>query len=94
MSLRAIKTYLQQHQRASLTQLAYHLHTSPELVEDMLQHWQRKGKVQRLNANCSTGGCSTNCGSGSNSSMDIYEWTENTPPPAIAIMQFHPRKKS
>ncbi|MCB1954533.1 MAG: FeoC-like transcriptional regulator [Rhodocyclaceae bacterium] len=48
MILEELGNYLQQHRRASLTQLGIALGASPEALRGMLQRLERKGRVRRL----------------------------------------------
>lgn len=69
MSLRDIKTYLMEHQRATLTDLANHFRADPETLRPMLAHWERKGKVLHTQLTACNQGC--NC---AEKGMEIYEW--------------------
>lgn len=73
MTLSDIKRYLQQHQRATLTDLAHHFRGDEQTLKPMLQHWIRKGKVQHLHQEACTKGC---CSAGT---LDIYTWTDDKP---------------
>jgi putative ferrous iron transport protein C len=77
MSLLDLKEYLRQHGQATLNDLSYHFRTEPDAVRTMLEHWQRKGKVTRLQ---NSGGCGKNCaGCCFVSQVDIYVWQEHAP---------------
>lgn len=72
--LSEIRTYLSQRGRASLAEIALHLHVSPDTARGMLQHWERKGRVCRLAAVCG-GSCSKGCGHCPESAAsELYAW--------------------
>ncbi len=71
MNLSAIKQYLKQHHRATLTDLANHFKTEGETLAPMLSHWERKGKVRHTQVSA----CSKSCCQGG--ALDIYEWVES-----------------
>ncbi len=69
MTVSDVKGYLQQCGQAPLLDIANHFGTQPEVVLGMLEHWQRKGKVRRLQARkCS--GC-TACGC---TALELFSW--------------------
>ena len=72
--LSEIKTYLKQHQRANLSDLALHFRTSPEAMRGMLAVWVKKGKVTAFAAGQACGDCNT-CDT---SLAEIYEWNDNS----------------
>jgi hypothetical protein len=70
MTLFELKAYLQAHKQVTLTEIAYHFDSEPDVVASMLVHWVRKGKVRQLiQTSCNKGCCSGNL-------PDIYEWTK------------------
>lgn len=72
MNLTDLKTYLREHKRASLTDIAYHFNSEPRVIAKMLEHWVRKGKVQHLAQppiSCQKGCCECPV-------VDIYVWIE------------------
>jgi len=71
MTLRDIKAYLSTHQRVTLLDLAHHFDSEPHIVQPMLEHWQRKGKVRyTLLEPCTKGCCNMAKG------IAFYEWVE------------------
>lgn len=66
-----IRNYLQQHQRASLDDIALHFDTPPEAIRGMLEHWIARGKIHQCPPNACAG-CQTSC---SSAPGDIFEWT-------------------
>ena len=71
--LNEIKNYLKKNQRANLSDLALHFHTSPEAMRGMLAMWVKKGKVTAFAAGQACGDCHT-CDT---SLAEIYEWNDN-----------------
>ncbi|OQW90923.1 MAG: hypothetical protein BWK79_18355 [Beggiatoa sp. IS2] len=70
MTLFELKAYLQAHERATLTDMAYHFNSEPDVVAGMLAHWVRKGKVRQLvQTSCHKGCCAGNL-------PDLYEWVK------------------
>ncbi|OQW93217.1 MAG: hypothetical protein BWK79_12315 [Beggiatoa sp. IS2] len=74
MLLIELKNYLQKNKRVTLTDIAYHFDTPPEVVSGMLEHWQRKGRVRLITANST---CQQGCCQCSPVNLDIYEWIES-----------------
>jgi hypothetical protein len=71
MDLRQLKAYLIEHKQATLTDLTYHFRTEPQLVQTMLEHWIRKGKVQHIHVE----ECSKGCCQGGHD-LEIYRWVD------------------
>ena len=65
-----IRSYLQQHERASLNDIALHFDTPPEAMRGMLDHWIARGNIRHCPADACTG-CKTSC---SSMPSDTYEW--------------------
>lgn len=72
--LPALSDYLQQYGRASLSDLARALNSTPEAVEPMLKHLERKGRVRRLPAGSS---CGKACCACDPATQVIYEWQKS-----------------
>ncbi len=68
--LRDVRDYLEQHQRASLNDLAIHFQTSPDAMRGMLDQWINKGKVRQCPASACAS-CARGCASAPG---DSYEW--------------------
>ena len=71
MILSEIKDYLKQQGRASIGDLASRFDSEPDALRAMLEHYIRKGRVQRLGVSqrpCS--GC-TKCEA---AQVEVYEW--------------------
>jgi hypothetical protein len=77
MILADIRSYLQQRQRASLSDIALHLGSDPDAVRGMLERWIRKGKVRKLMANAA---CNSSCKVCDPTATEFYEWLENDLP--------------
>ncbi|MBA4194818.1 MAG: sugar metabolism transcriptional regulator [Comamonadaceae bacterium] len=79
MLISQLSSYLQQHQRASVQDMALHLDSSTEAVQAMLDLLQRKQRVRRLgDAGSSCGKCG-GCGCSSPASP-AYEWVASPTP--------------
>lgn len=72
MIISRLSAYLQQHQRASLQDMALGLDTDAEALRNMLSVLERKGRVSRLPSGTS---CSGGCGKCQPHTVEIYEWT-------------------
>lgn len=79
--LLALRDYLVECKAADVREIAWHFKQEPELIRDWLQHWIRKGRVQRAQASYGAHGahgCSARCPGCSNgctrSSPEIYAW--------------------
>jgi len=72
MIISRLSTYLQQHQRASLHDMALGLDTDTEALRSMLSMLERKGRVKRLPSGTS---CSGGCGKCQPDTVEIFEWT-------------------
>jgi len=68
-----IRDYLQQHEYATLSDMACHFGTQAEVLNPMLDLWQRKGKVNKLSPST----CSRACKRCTISQEDIYQWIGN-----------------
>jgi hypothetical protein len=76
MIISRLSAYLQQHQRASLHDMALGLDTDAEALRSMLAVLERKGRVSRLPSGTS---CSGGCGKCQPHTVEIYEWTGSAP---------------
>jgi len=75
MIISRLSAYLQQHQRASLHDMALGLDTDAEALRNMLSVLERKGRVSRLPSGTSCGG---GCGKCQPHTVEIFEWTGST----------------
>jgi len=71
--LMAIKHLLIERKQMSLVDLARHFYVSEEIMLGMLDHWQKKGRIEVMDA---SGACGTACGNcdESESSKIYYRW--------------------
>ena len=76
MILAQITTYLREHGRASVANLAVGLRATPQAVEGMLTTLERKGLVRRL-PTCAS--CTKGCGGCDLASLLVYEWVGRKP---------------
>lgn len=84
MIISRLSAYLQQHQRASLHDMALGLDTDAEALRNMLSVLERKGRVSRLPSGTS---CSGGCGKCQPHTVEIYEWTGPAQPGQPALVQ-------
>ncbi len=76
MILSEIKEYLQSQKQASLKDMATKFDVSESALQEMLAHWERKGRIFRLeNAHCSNP-CNQGCSSCPLQCLMIYQWKE------------------
>lgn len=78
-----IKNLLIERGQVSLTDLARHFDVSEIIMLGMLSHWQKKGRVELIDA---SGACGTGCGSCSESaeSKTYYRWKSVAQKPIFA----------
>jgi hypothetical protein len=65
----AVRERLRAGGAATVSQLAAELRLSPNLVQDLLAHWQRRGQVESLGLGPS--GCGSACNSGGCNSCQL-----------------------
>ena len=75
MILSRLSEYLQQHRRASVSDLALGLGSSPEALRGMLAALERKGRARQLPPGTACNGC---CKCDPNA-VELYEWVETSP---------------
>jgi DNA-binding MarR family transcriptional regulator len=69
MTISNLKHYLQQREQASLSDIANHFGAEQGTVAGMLEHWRRRGRIDRFSApKCE--GCN-NCGG---AMLELYRW--------------------
>lgn len=68
-----IKKLLMEREQMSVLDLARHFYVSESIMLGMLSHWQKKGRVEVIDA---SGSCGTGCGicSESEESKIYYRW--------------------
>lgn len=74
MILIDVKNYLVEKKSATLVQIANYFQQRPEVVRDMLLHWQRKGKVQLATK---PSGCGSRCLQCGPTIAEVYKIVEN-----------------
>lgn len=79
LTLSGLKAHLVERGSASLVELALHFDADRTAVRDALAHFEAKGRVARLEAGRSCGGCSHHdC-----AAAEVWIWRESaTPPPS------------
>ena len=84
MIITRVTDYLKERRRASLTDMAHELETTPEALRDMLRILERKGRVRRLPSGTACGGGCSKC---SPETIEIYETTAENPAQAVTFSQ-------
>jgi len=77
MILSEPRTYLVEHQRAALIDLAHRFDTDSDALRGMLTTLEHKGRVRKLPAGSACGGGCSKCGP---ASLEIYEWITTDAP--------------
>lgn len=72
MILSRLSSYLREHRRASLADMALGLDCSPAALEPMLATLERKGRVRRLPSGST---CGSSCSKCDPTTIALYEWT-------------------
>jgi len=67
-----IKKYLEKNNSANITELALHCHTSPETMQSLLKHWERKGKIAKCEK---PNGCGSKCQMCKSQFAEVYQWS-------------------
>jgi len=73
MILSEIKHYLLARHAATLSDLAIHFDTSPEVMRDMLHLWVQKGKVA-ITPTRKGNGCGRGCGTCACTATEVCRW--------------------
>ena len=73
--LMAIKDLLIERKQMTLMDLARHFYVSEDIMQGMLDHWQKKGRIEIIDT---SGVCGTACGTcdESESSKIFFRWKE------------------
>lgn len=71
MILSDLKSYLTEHHRTPISELARHFNADPDAIRGMLAHFIRKGQVRRLDE----GGSCSSCQKCDTATLETYEWT-------------------
>jgi len=87
MILSDIKGYLQAHGQATLKDIALHFDASPEAVRGMLEHWIRKGRVEKQLLNDACQSACTQCDPGD---TEIYLWRDAPGQPGEPVRPYGP----
>jgi hypothetical protein len=78
-TLSAVKRFMESRHRASVSEVAIGLDTTPDVARSLLEMWRTKKKARRLVSICAScgsaasGACS--CPGGADVT-DVYEWVE------------------
>ena len=74
--LSELKEYLKLNEQVSLRDVAVHFNLSETAAQAMLEHWERKGKVGRLESSHCVNPCGQKCGDCPLQCLMIYQWKE------------------
>ena len=77
MILSELRTYLAEHQRVALIDLAHRFDTDSDALRGMLTTLERKGRVRKLPTGSACGGGCSKCDP---ASLEIYEWITTDAP--------------
>lgn len=78
-----LRGYLQSRPSVSLAELSRHFHQPEAVIQGMLSHWVRKGRVAVMRASCAD-----HCGQCAGET-EWYRWQENQRP-VIQLKPVHP----
>jgi len=70
MILSELRSYLVEHKRAALTDMARHFDTDPDALRGMLATLEHKGRVRKLPAGTR---CDSSCCRCDQASLELYE---------------------
>ena len=76
MILSEIKDYLQAQGQASLKDIADKFDLTESALQEMLAHWERKGKIGRLDSSHCVNPCGQKCSSCPLQCLMIYQWKQ------------------
>lgn len=84
----AIRDYLRQRGAAPKRDLVYRFDAPPELVDDLLAFWMRRGRVQCLAAGgACTGGQCNGCATDADPGLDAwYGWLDSPQPVPLDLL--------
>ncbi len=71
MILQQIRHYLEQHQQASLRDIAVHFDLDPEVARGMLEFWVSKGRIRHVPQQVD---CNGSCDCVAREKLDLYQW--------------------
>jgi putative ferrous iron transport protein C len=73
MMLLQLKSYLMAKEAVTLEELAMHFDEDPNVIQDMLEHFIRKGQVIKKVPNARCDACTITCGL---EHLSVYQWQE------------------
>lgn len=74
MILADLREYLSVRKRAPLSDMALRFDVDEDALRAMLLHWERKGRVRRIEPG--SGACGGCCGC-AKAAPEVYEWVEH-----------------
>ena len=81
-TLSAVKLFLENRGRASVSEIAAALDTTPDVARSLLEVWRAKKKARLLIGMCAACGKAASAGcacAGGADLTDVYEWVESFP---------------
>ena len=79
MILSDLRDYLAERQRASMADMVNRFDIDPEALLGMLEQWEAKGRVRRIDAAGSDPRACGSCCACAESDSRIYEWVGRAP---------------
>lgn len=76
MILSDLKDYLRSHEQVSLRDVAVRFDVSEAAAAGMLEHWERKGMLKRIDNPSCANVCGHDCASCPMQCSALYRWTE------------------
>ena len=76
MILSDVRDYLQKQGQASLKDICVKFDTPESAMEKMLAHWERKGKVRRMDSASCGNPCGQKCAGCPVQCQMIYQWVD------------------
>ncbi|MBF0110756.1 MAG: FeoC-like transcriptional regulator [Magnetococcales bacterium] len=76
VSMAQLKDFLRKQKRVPLMDLAHHFNKDPEVLRDMLSHWERKGQLRRIRDRA---GCQSTCSGCGTGPTELCEWIDPIP---------------
>ncbi|RLJ18761.1 sugar metabolism transcriptional regulator [bacterium endosymbiont of Escarpia laminata] len=86
MILADIKRYLMARKQASLADIAMHFDADPDAVRGMLEHWIRKGRVEKHSVYAS---CGSSCDKCDPATTEVYSWGDSGDAVQVVPVEFN-----
>lgn len=79
MILSDLRDYLAEHKRASMADMVNHFGVDPDALLGMLEQWEGKGRVRRIDAASADPRACGSCTVCADGDPRIYEWVGRSP---------------